>query len=156
MKEAKVSIIGRCRGDLIAVPARREGTRYLLRVGVLLGHVHGARRRGHHVRHAGHGVVGLDLRRRQLGHVGHLVHLLGEGLLGQQHLGLLVGLLGLALLEQLLDLLLEDRVLLGRLLRLAPRLLRLEARLELHLHVARLLAVRHDGLWAGLVDWWVG
>lgn len=96
--------------------------------------------------HAVHGVVGLDLGGGQLGHVGHLVHLLGEGLLGQQHLGLLVGLLRLALLEQVLDLLLEHGVLLGRLLRLAPRLLGLEARLELDLRVARHLAVRHGFL----------
>ena len=97
------------------------------------------------MRHAVHGVVGLDLGGRQLGHVGHLVHLLGEGLLGEQHLGLLVGLCRLALFEQVLDLLLEDGVLLGRLLRLAPRLLGVEARLELDLHVARELAVRHCG-----------
>lgn len=97
------------------------------------------------MRHLVHSIVGLDLRGRQLSHVRHLVHLLGEGLLGQQHLGLLIRLLGLALLEQVLDLLLEHGVLLGGLLRLAPRLLGLEARLELDLHVAGLLAVRHGG-----------
>lgn len=116
---------------------------YLLRIRVLLRDVHDPAARRHHVRHAVHGVVGLDLRRRQLRHVGHLVHLLRQRLLGQQHLGLLVRLLRLALLQQVLDLLLEDRVLLGRLGGFPPGLLRLEARLELDLHVARLLPVGH-------------
>lgn len=98
------------------------------------------------MRHAVHGIVGLDLGGRQLGHVGHLVHLLGEGLLGEQHLGLLVGLLRLALFEQVLDLLLEDGVLLGGLCGLAPGLLGLEAGLELDLHVAGLLAAGHFGM----------
>lgn len=96
------------------------------------------------MRHPVHGVVGLDLGRRQLRHVGHLIHLGGERLLGEQHLCLLVGLLRLALLEQVLDLLLEDRVLLGGLLGLAPGLFRLEAGLEFDLHVAGELAVGHD------------
>jgi hypothetical protein len=97
------------------------------------------------MRHAVHGIVGLDLRSRQLGHIGHLVHLLSEGLLGQQHLGLLVGLLGLALLEQVLDLLLEDGVLFGGLLCLAACLLSLETSVELDLHVALELTVVHGG-----------
>lgn len=148
------------------------------------------------MRHAVHGVVRLDLGGGELGHVGHLVHLLGEGLLGEQHLGLLVGLLRLAVLEELsrggalagfpgswgalpagatyiLDLLLQDRVLLGCLLSLAPGLFRLELErgvsfdgltvgahppgverrilrgaksypgLELDLHVAGLLSLAH-------------
>lgn len=95
------------------------------------------------MRHAVHGIVGLDLGGAQLRHVGDLVHLRGERLLAEEHLGLLVGLLGLALFEELLDLLLEDGVLLGGFLGLAPRLLGLEARLELDLHVAGELAVRH-------------
>jgi hypothetical protein len=95
------------------------------------------------VRHAVHGIVGLDLSSRELSHVGHLVHLLGEGLLGEQHLCLLVGLLSLALLEEVLDLLLEDGVLLGGLLGLAAGLLGLEAGLEFDLHIAGHLTVRH-------------
>lgn len=103
------------------------------------------------MRHAVHGVVGLDLGGRQLGHVGHLVHLLGERLLGEQHLGFLVGLLRLALFEQVLDLLLEDGVLLSRLLRLTTGLLGLEAGLELDLGVAGELAVRHPvRLWGSV------
>lgn len=97
------------------------------------------------MRHAVHRIVGLDLRRRQLRHVGHLVHLLRQRLLGQQHLGLLVRLLRLALLQQVLDLLLEDGILLGGLLGLAPGLFRLEASLELDLRVAGELAVGHFG-----------
>ena len=54
---------------------------YLLWVDILLGHGHCPRRVGHHVRHAVHGVVGGDLGGGQLGHVGHLVHLLGKRLL---------------------------------------------------------------------------
>ena len=114
---------------------------HLFRVGILLRGIHDLGRRSHHVRHAVHGIVGLDLRRRQLGHVGHLVHLLGEGLLAQQHLGLLVGLLRLALLEEVLDLLLEDGVLLGCLDSLTAGLFGLEAGLELDLHVAGHLTV---------------
>lgn len=127
-----------------------RGGMYPFGIGVLLRNVHGPRRRSHHVCHAVHGIVGLDLRGRQLGHVGHLIHLLGEGLLGEQHLGLLVGLLRLALFEQLLDLLLEDGVLLGGLLGLAPGLLGLEAGLELDVHVAGHLSVGHVGRWD---DW---
>jgi hypothetical protein len=97
------------------------------------------------VRHAIHGVVGLDLGRRELGHVGDLVHLLGEGLLRQEHLCLLVGFLGLAALQKLLNFLLEDGILLSGLLSLAPGLLGLEASLELDLHVTRELTVRHGG-----------
>jgi hypothetical protein len=93
------------------------------------------------VRHAVHRIIGLDLRRRQLGHVGHLVHLLGERLLGEEHLGLLVGLLRLALLEEVLDLLLQDGVLLGGFGGLAAGLLGLEAGTELDLHVTLELAV---------------
>jgi hypothetical protein len=74
---------------------------YPLWVHAPLGDGHGPRRLAHHVRHAVHGVVGLDLRGGQLSHVGHLVHLLGKRLLREQHLGLLVGLLCLALLQQL-------------------------------------------------------
>lgn len=71
---------------------------------------------------------------------------MGERLLAQQHLGLLVGLLRLALLEEVLDLLLEDGVLLLRLDGFAAGLFGLEAGLELDLHVAGHLTVRHDGL----------
>ena len=124
---------------------------YLLGVGVLLGGVHHPRGRGHHVGHAVHGVVGLNLRGGQLSHVGHLVHLLRKCLLGKQHLGLLVCLLGLALLEEILDLLLENGVLLGSLLGLAPGLLGLEASVELDLHVALELTVVHDGGSGGVV-----
>jgi hypothetical protein len=74
-----------------------------------------------------------------------LVHLLGESLLGQEHLRLLVGFLGLAPLKKLLNLLLENGILLSGLLSLAPGLLGLEASLELDLHVARELTVRHGG-----------
>lgn len=116
---------------------------YLFGIGILLGGVHGARRLAHHVRHTIHGIVGLDLGGGQFGHVGHLIHLLGEGLLGKQHLGLVIGLLGLALFEQLLDFLSEQGVLLGSLLGLAAGLLGLKAGLELDLHVAGQLAVRH-------------
>lgn len=118
---------------------------HLFGIRILLRQVHRPRRRGHHMRHAVHRVVGLDLRRRQLRHVRHLVHLLRQRLLGQQHLGLLVRLLRLALFQQVLDLLLEDGVLLGGLLGLAPGLFGLEARLELDLHVAGELAVGHCG-----------
>lgn len=99
---------------------------YPLWIRVALRNIHDARRLRHHVRHAIHRVVGLDLRGAELGHVGHLVHLLGEGLLRQEHLGLLVRLCRLALLQQVLDLLLEQRVLLGSFLGLAACLLRLE------------------------------
>lgn len=99
---------------------------YALGVHVALGGGHGARGLAHHVGHAVHGVVGLDLGGVELGHVGHLVHLLGERLLREKHLGLLVRLGRVALLQQVLDLLLQQRVLLRCLLRLAPRLLRLE------------------------------
>lgn len=51
--------------------------------------------------HPVHGVVGLDLGGGELGHVGHLVHLLGEGLLREQHFGLLIGLGRVALLQEL-------------------------------------------------------
>lgn len=57
----------------------------------------------------------------------------------------MVGLLGLALLEEFLDLLLENGVLLRGLLGFAAGLLGLEAGLELDLHVAGLLTVRHGG-----------
>ena len=109
---------------------------YLCRRRALLRSRHDLAALAHHVRHAVHGAIRLDLRGRQLGHVGDLVHLRGEGLLAEQHLGLLVGLLRLALFEQFLDLLLQDGVLLRGLDGLAPRLLRLEARLELDLAVA--------------------
>lgn len=110
----------------------------------------------HHGRHAVHGIVGLDLRNRQLSHVGRLVHLLGDGLLGQQHLGLLLGLRHgclVALLDQVRDLLAHLAVGLLRLGGLAPRLLGREARLELGLHVARELALGHFG---GEVGWGEG
>lgn len=99
---------------------------YTLGVHVALGRGHSPGGLAHHVRHAVHGVVGLDLGDAQLRHVGHLVHLLGESLLREQHLGLLIRLRGVALLQQVLDLLLEKRVLLRGLLRLSPCLLRLE------------------------------
>lgn len=105
-----------------------EGGEGALGVHGALGNVHRLARLAHHVRHAVHGVVGLDLRRRELGHVGHLVHLGGEGLLGQQDLGLLVGLGGVTLLEQVLDLFSEEGVLLCGLLGLFARLLGLELR----------------------------
>lgn len=118
---------------------------YLLWVAVLLRSVHNPATLPHHLRHPVHRVVRLDLTAVQLGHVGDLVHMPRERLLGQQDLGLLVGLLGLALLEEFLDLLLEDGVLLGGFLGLATGLLCVEAGLELDLHVAGLLAVGHDG-----------
>ncbi len=120
------------------------------------------------MRHAVHAVVGLDLGDAQLGHVGHLVHLLCEGLLRQQHLGLLVGFGGFALLQQVLDLLLQEWILLGGFLGFATGLLGLElgdgpvsvshrawvhllivgerntyAGLKFDLHVAGELSVRH-------------
>lgn len=60
----------------------------------------------------------------------------------------MVRLLGLSLFEEILDLLLQDGILLGGLLRLASGLLGLEASLELDLHVAGHLTVRHvdDGV----------
>lgn len=100
--------------------------------------------------HAIHGIVGLDLGSRQLGHISHLVHLLGERLFGEQHLGLLVSLLRLALLQEFLDLLLQNGVLLGGLLGFAAGLLGLEASLELDVHVAGELAVGHFGGWDGV------
>jgi hypothetical protein len=53
--------------------------------------------------------------------------------------------LRLALLQQILNLLLEERILLGGLLGLATGLLGLEACLEFDLHVAGGLAVGHFG-----------
>ena len=122
---------------------------YPFRIGIFLRYVHSPRRRSHHMRHAVHGIIRLDLRRRQLGHVGHLIHLLSERLLGEQHLGLLVRLLGLALFEEVLDLLLEDGVLLGGFLGFAAGLLGLEAGLELDVHVAGHLSVGHGGRLGG-------
>ena len=118
---------------------------YLFRVGVLLSSGHDAGRLAHHVGHAVHGIVGLDLRGVELGHVGDLVHALGHGLLAQQDLGLLVGLLRVALLQELLDLLLDEGVALDGLLGLATSLLGVEASLELDLHVAGHLTVGHGG-----------
>lgn len=97
------------------------------------------------MRHLVHRIIRLDLTTVQLRHVGNIIHLPCEGLLGQQDLGLLVRLLGLALLEEFLDLFLEDGVLLGGFLGFATGLFGVEAGLELDLHVAGLLAVGHGG-----------
>jgi len=53
--------------------------------------------------------------------------------------------LRLALLEEILDLLLENRVLLGGLLGLATSLLGLKSSLKLDLHIASHLTIRHYG-----------
>lgn len=103
----------------------------------------------HHSRHAIHGIIRLDLRDRQLGHVGGLVHLLGDGLFRKQDLGLLLGLRHgrlVALFDQVGNLLAHLAVGLLSFGGLAPRLLGREAGLELGLHVARELALGHVGL----------
>ena len=74
---------------------------HLLWIYVLLRPVHRPRRLRHHVCHAVHGVVRLNLGHRELGHIGGLVHLGGDGLLGEQHAGLLRRLLRLPLLQKL-------------------------------------------------------
>ena len=86
---------------------------YLFWICIPLRNIHHLAALTHHRRHPVHAVVRLNLSRRQLGHISHLVHLLGKRLLGEEHLGLLVGFLRLALFEKILNLLLEERVLLG-------------------------------------------
>ena len=129
------------------VGLRGEIETHLLGIGIPLGGIHDPAALVHHCRHSVHAVVRLDLRGRKFRHVGHLVHLLGKRLLGQEHLGLLISFLVLALLQEILDLFLEDRVLFGGLACLAAGLLGLETSLKLDLHIAGLLAVRHGGGW---------
>lgn len=78
-----------------------EGQERLFGVGLALGALHRAGGLGHHVRHAVHCVVGLDLGEGELGHVGGLVHLGGDGLFGKEHAGFLGGLGGFAFFEEL-------------------------------------------------------
>lgn len=74
----------------------------LLGVHVALCPVHRLGGLSHHVGHAVHGVVCLDLSDAEFGHVGCLVHLRGDRLLGEEHAGFLRGLGGFALFEELL------------------------------------------------------
>lgn len=61
---------------------RKKGkTTYPFRIHLPLRLAHRLTTLHHHGRHAIHGIVRLDLRNRQLGHISRLVHLLGDGLL---------------------------------------------------------------------------
>lgn len=78
-----------------------ETVSYPLGIHALLGLAHITRLLPHHVRHPVHGIIRLDLRDRELGHVGGLVHLLCDCLFCEEHPCLLVCLLCLALFEKL-------------------------------------------------------